>query len=153
MAIDDLREFRDVMYRMVTSFNGEMDSPKRKSYARMLDGIDVPIIEQALDRLIDENASGRKFFPMPTPADLKAVCAKVMTTKRLEAYEASLPDECQTCGREKSYKGARWKEVTVNGVDRMTQCDCRTVALQAADRVGQAIALPPSREDSLEFGS
>ena len=106
------------------------------------------IIEEAIANLITAGVTW-----MPKPGELKAECAKVMTRKRLEAYEDSLPALCPTCHREKDYKGARWKEVSINGVDRLVQCDCRTVALEAADRVGQAIALPPSREDALEVGS
>ena len=140
MAIDDLRAFRDVIARMVFSFNGEMDSPKRKSYARMLDPIPVDVIESALDRLINENAAGRKFFPMPTPADLKAACAKVVAERRKAAAALHL----ESCDH-----SSHWIEID----GRLRRCPCWTRAQAAMAAIGQAIALPPmSREDQMEIG-
>ena len=121
---------------------------RAEATAYMLSLQDVPptILNDAVAALLSRGVDW-----MPKPGDLKKECAAVMTHRRKEAYNATLPAECSTCGREKTYKGARWKEVSINGVDRLVRCDCQTVALQAADRVGQAIALPPSREDQTEI--
>lgn len=135
------------------TFGYEMDAWERAAYERTLKDINGGVIAEAAQVLVDQAAAGRKFFPVPKAPDWKAECAKVIERRRNEAYRDSLPALCSTCGHEKSHTGARWKTVTVNGVERLTTCDCRTVALEAADRVGQPIALPPSREDQMELGS
>lgn len=141
MGIDNDKDFREAIGRMTFSFNGEMDSPKRKSYARILEGIPVPFIELALDRLINENAGGRQFYPMPTPADLKAACAKVIAEARQSAFVAALgPGKCEHC------HGTRWKSIDVEGSERLTRCDCWTGALKAMNAVAQPLALPPAPE-------
>lgn len=141
MAIDDSREFRDVIARMVFSFNGEMDSPRRKAYARALEAIPIAFIETALDRLVDEHAGGRTFYPMPTPADLKAACAKVIDAKRKQTFAKALEAPCVHCA------GSRW--ITVRdpeNVERLTRCDCWTGAVKAMNAVAQPLALPPAPE-------
>lgn len=137
MATDDLA-FRNAMARMVMNFNGEMDAPMRRSYARTLDGIAAPVIEEALDLLIDEVAAGRKFFPMPTPADLKAACSKVMAAKRKAAAALHL----EGCDHSSHF-------IEVDG--KNTRCPCWIRAQQAMEAVGQAIALPPASDDTSEY--
>lgn len=91
----------------------------------------------------------RKWFKFPKPADVKELAAGLMDAKRKRVFFATLPpgDTCPTCF------GTRWKTVNVNGVNREDRCDCWKAAMQAMDRVGQAVALPPSREDAMEIGS
>ncbi len=128
------------------TFGYEMDSWERKAYERTLAGLSAEVLTQGAQRLVDQAAAGRKFYPVP-----KAPCVKVQTQLRLAAYRDSLPILCPICEHEKSYEGARFKTVIENGVERLTQCDCRTAALDAADRVGQPLALPASREDLTEL--
>lgn len=134
------------------TFGYEMDAWERAAYERTLQGISAGVLREAARRLVDQAACGRKFYPIPKAPDWKAECAKVQERRRVEAYRDSLPAECPVCGHEKAYQGGRWKTVTVNGVERLTRCDCQTVAIEAMDRVGQLIALPESREDEVFDG-
>lgn len=135
MAIDDLREWRDAYGRMVFTFGGDADMVQRKAYARAIDGIPVAIIEAAIDALINEAAAGRKFYPMPTPPDLKGMCAKVMAAKRKAAAALHL----ENCDHDSHF-------IEIDGKNQ--RCPCWDRAQQAMLDVGQAIALPPAREDS-----
>lgn len=91
-------------------------------------------------------ASEQRWFKFPQPAQLRTIAAELLTERRKAAFYGMLPpgDTCPDC------HGSRWKTVEINGVPRESRCDCWTAALQAAERVGQAIALPASREDHME---
>jgi hypothetical protein len=107
--------------------------------------VPAPVVASAVDRMLQRGAVW-----MPKPGELRAECASVRAAARRRAYLDSLPAECPTCGRAKDDTGPRWKTIAVNGVERVTRCDCVVVAQQAALRVGEPIALPPSREDVRE---
>jgi hypothetical protein len=107
--------------------------------------VPAPVVASAVDRMLQRGAVW-----MPKPGELRAECAKVRDEARRRAYFASLPAVCPICDRAKDDQGPRWKTITVNGVERLTRCDCSVVAQQAALRVGDPIALPPSREDVRE---
>lgn len=123
----------------------DKQAAKAQTYTWRLSLADVPkpIVAEAIAGLVAKGVTW-----MPKPGEVKAECAKVQERKRQQAYLAAIPEECPTCGREKAFEGARWKEVTINGVARLAPCDCRQLALQAAERAGQAIALPPAPGDS-----
>lgn len=139
--------FAEAIFALATALSFDLDEAVIGVYWHALK--DVPDGLRA-DVLME--AGNRKWFKFPKPAELKTLAAEIVASRRDAAYRASLPATCGTCGHGKAHTGARWKEVTVNGVTRLTTCDCRTAALQAADRVGQAIALPASREDAMEIG-
>jgi len=71
-----------------------------------------------------------------TPA--KAAGAKVMAEKRQAAFQL-LIEGCD--------HSSHFEEVA----GRLQRCPCWRRAKAAADAVGQAIALPPSREDLMEI--
>lgn len=75
---------------------------------------------------------------MPKPGDLKAECAKVMAAKRKAAAAVHLED----CDHSSHF-------IEIDGKNE--RCPCWKRAQQAMACVGQAIALPPSREDSQEL--
>ncbi len=89
-------------------------------------------------------AANRKWFKFPTPADLKKIAAELIETRRKEAFRESLPADCPDCG------GSRWRPVTIDGVERLERCGCWQAAKKAMERVGQPIALPPSRDEHTE---
>ena len=98
---------------------------------------DVPpaILEAAVASLVNAGVTW-----MPKPGDLKAECAKVMATKRKAAAALHLGN----CEHSSHFIDGR------NGLER---CPCWKRAQRAMAEVGQAIALPPSREEALELGS
>lgn len=146
---DDRKKFALILAPLVgASRTKSFTKHEGTAYILSMQDVSPAILEDAVGALVKRGITW-----MPKPGDLKAECAKVMHAKRLQAHDASLPDECPTCGREKDYKGARWKEITINGVERLVMCDCKRIALKAADRVGQALELPPSREDDREQGA
>ena len=97
------------------------------------------IVAAAIGRLVTRGLTW-----MPKPGEVKAECAKVVAERRAEAWRTSLAEDCADCG------GQRWRPVFVNGVERLQRCDCWTAAQKATNRIGQAITLPPSREDASE---
>lgn len=100
--------------------------------AYMLSLQDVPpgILEGAIVALL---ASGVTW--MPKPGELKAECAKVMAAKRKVAAALHL----ESCDHDSHF-------IEING--RNQRCPCWERAQQAMLDVGQAIALPASREDA-----
>jgi hypothetical protein len=100
----------------------------------MLSMREVPaaVLEEAIASLVN---AGVKF--MPKPGELKAECAKVMATKRKAAAALHL----ESCDH-----SSQW----VDGPNGLERCPCWKRAQQAMADVGQAIALPPSREEALE---
>lgn len=103
----------------------------------MISMCEVPesILSEAIANLVNRGVTW-----MPKPGDLKAECAKVMALKRKAAAALHL-DTCEHSSR----------FIDVSG--RMERCPCWKRAQQAMADVGQAIALPPSREDQMEIGS
>lgn len=137
---DDRKRFVLLMAPLVAASRTKSFT-RYEAIAYMTSMQDTPeaILQEAVQNLL---AAGVTW--MPRPGDLKTECAKVMATKRQLAYQKSLPGVCPICGREKDFTGARFKEVSINGVTRMVKCDCVRAALEAANNVGLAIALPPA---------
>jgi hypothetical protein len=88
------------------------------------------IIEEAIATIVN-----RGVIWMPKPGDLKAECAKVMAKKRKAAAAMHL----ENCDHSSHF-------IEING--RMERCPCWKRAQHAMASVGQAIALPPAREDT-----
>lgn len=110
---------------------------RHEGTAYILSMQDVPpaILEAAVEALVREGVTW-----MPKPGDLKKKCAEVMAAKRKAAAAVHLDD----CGH-----SSHWIEI--DGVQQ--RCPCWKRAQDAMAAVGQAISLPPSREDAMELGS
>lgn len=108
---------------------------RHEGTAYILSMQDVPpaILEEAVIALVQQGVTW-----MPKPGELKAECAKVMAAKRKVAASLHL----EGCEHSSHF-------IEIDG--RMQRCPCWTRAQQAMADVGQAIALPPSREDSSEL--
>lgn len=122
------------------TFGHEPDPWERRGYERTLAGINGDVLTEAAQNLVDQAAAGRKFYPLPKAPDWKAECAKVMAAKRKAVAAIHL----ESCDHSSHF-------VEVNG--RQQRCPCWRRAQEAMAAVGQAIALPPSREDQMEIGS
>lgn len=92
------------------------------------------ILSEAIANLVNAGITW-----MPKPGDLKAECAKVMASKRKAASALHL----NNCEHSSHF---------IEGIGgRMERCPCWKRAQQAMLDVGQAIALPPAREDATEL--
>lgn len=119
------------------TFRAELDAWQVRAYQRALKGVPADVLLVAADRLIDQAASGRKFFPLPTAPDWKGACAVILEERRRAAF---------LMGLEGCDHSSQFEEFTDKyGVIRMRRCACyqRGQALMAA--VG-ALALPSYTE-------
>lgn len=105
------------------------------AYILSMQDVSPEILTAAVESLVRQGVTW-----MPKPGDLKAECAKVMADKRKAAAAKHLED----CDH-----SSHWIEID----GRLQRCPCWKRAQQAMADVGQAIALPPSREDSMELGA
>lgn len=107
----------------------------------MLSLQDVPesVLRAAVAALVAQGVTW-----MPRPGDLRRACASELAARRKAAWQATLAADCPDC------HGSRWQAISVNGVERLRRCACWVAAQQAMDRVGQALELPPSREDAYD---
>lgn len=110
---------------------------RHEGTAYILSMQDVPpaILEDAVASLVQLGVTW-----MPKPGDLKAECAKVMAAKRKAAAAMHL----ESCDHDSHF-------IEIDG--RNERCSCWKRAQQAMADVGQAIALPASREDASELVS
>lgn len=129
------KSVNDMLALLCSTFRLEMDSYQKRAYVRALNEIPGPILLAAADALINEAAAGRKFYPMPTAADVKGACAKVMAQKRKDAATLHL----EGCDHSSHFIECE------DGLLR--RCPCWKRAQQAMADVGQAIALPGSRDE------
>lgn len=113
----------------------ERAGAKAQTYTWRISLADVPrpILEEAITRLVQRGVTW-----MPKPGDVKQECAKVMAEKRKAAAAVHLAD----CDHSSHF-------IEIDGW--MRRCACWKRAQQAMAQVGQAIALPPSREDRSEM--
>ncbi|NBQ41610.1 MAG: hypothetical protein EBU23_03345, partial [Mycobacteriaceae bacterium] len=51
------------------TFRADIDALQLRAYARVLEGIADDVLLAAGEKLVDEAASGKRFFPVPTAAD------------------------------------------------------------------------------------
>lgn len=108
--------------------------PEATAYMLSMQDVPPSILADAVSALLQRGVDW-----MPKPGDLKTECAKVMAAKRKAAAAVHL----QGCDHSSHF-------IEVDG--RMQRCPCWKRAQQAMSDVGQAITLPPSREDQLELG-
>lgn len=129
---------QSLLMLFVSTFGGEVDSYIRRAYERALDGVPADVILAAADRLINEAAAGRKFYPMPTAPDVKGACAAVVAQKRQRAFL----DAVKHCDHPQHFE-----EITEGGVTRYARCSCWRRGQLAMDAAGQALALPPVSQE------
>ena len=134
----DHEAMRDILAPLIVAsrdknFIGQ-DAAKAQTYAWRLSLADVPrpILKEAITRIVHRGITW-----MPKPGEVKDECAKVMAAKRQAAFQLLIED----CDHSSHFE-------EVDG--RLQRCACWKRAKAAADAVGQAIALPPSREDAAE---
>jgi hypothetical protein len=88
----------------------------------------------AAEHLIDQAAAGRKFYPLPQAPEWKEACAKVIQTRRQDAFKLGTSG-CDHPSFMESYKDDAGVEWT-----RRCACYLRGKQLQAA--AGKPLALP-----------
>lgn len=133
----DRNPVNNMLALLCSNFRAELDSYQKRAYVRALDGIAGDVLLAAADLLIDEGAGGRKFYPLPNASDVKGACAKVMSDRRKQAAALHL----SSCDH-----NSHWVEVD----GKLQRCPCWQMAQHAMASVGQAIALPASREEQVE---
>ena len=119
---------------LVATFRAEVDSWQVRAYQRALTDIDAETVMAAAERLIDQAAAGRKFYPLPTAPEWKQACSEVIATKRKAAF-ALMTASCEHPSFMESYQdehGAHWTR----------RCDCYQQGIKAMEAAGQPLALP-----------
>lgn len=124
----------DMLALLCSTFRCEMDSYQKRAYVRTLGDVPGDVLLSAADLLINESAAGRKFYPMPTAPDVKGACAKVMASKRKAAAALHL----EGCDHSSHF-------IEIDGKNK--RCPCWERAQLAMESIGQAIALPPARDE------
>lgn len=126
--------FNGALMFLNAAFHGDMDAIGKRAYEVVLDGIDPELVMAGVRRLINEAAAGREFYGMPKPYELLKACADVVRERRSIAL-GQIP-HCEICDDK------RWKTIEVNGVARMTRCNCWEDALRRMDEAAPKLALP-----------
>lgn len=121
---------RDMLALFVATFGGDVDTWQRRAYERALRDVPRDVLLEAADRLINEAAAGRKFYPMPSSPEVKGACAAVVAAKRARAWQIAMAH----CTHDSHY-------IHENGVDR--RCPCWDVGMKAMAAAGHPLALPP----------
>lgn len=135
-AVDPARlAFGQAIFALATALSFDLDEAVLGVYWHALK--DVPNGLRA-DVLLE--AGNRKWFKFPKPAELKELAAEMMAAKRKAAAALHL----EGCEHSSHF-------IEIDG--RLQRCGCWTRAQRAMADVGQAIALPPSREDAMESQS
>ncbi|MFN0314759.1 MAG: hypothetical protein ACKVQA_06965 [Burkholderiales bacterium] len=119
---------------LMSTFRAELDSYQVRAYQRALKGLSADVVLPACDRLIDEAAAGRKFFPMPTAPQWKEACSKVIEAQRKEAFRLGTVG-CEHPSFLEEYqddKGVWWTR----------RCACYQRGKQLMEAAGQPLALP-----------
>lgn len=134
---DDRKKFALILAPLVGASRTKSFT-RHEGTAYILSMQDVPpaILEEAVSSLVKQGVTW-----MPKPGDLKAECAKVMAAKRKAAAALHLDG----CDHSSQY-------IYNPETRRDERCPCWTRAQQAMAAVGQAIALPSSREEQKELG-
>ena len=123
---------------LMATFRSELDSYQVRAYQRALKDLPADVVLPACDRLIDEAAAGRKFFPMPTAPEWKQACAVVIEFKRREAFKLGTAG-CDHPSFMESYKDE-------HGVEWTRRCQCYQRGKQLMAAAGQSLALPAWNE-------
>lgn len=119
---------------LTSTFRAELDSYQVRAYQRALKGLPADVVLPACDRLIDEAAAGRQFFPMPTAPQWKEACAKIIEAKRKEAFRLGTAG-CEHPSFMEEYQDER-------GVSWTRRCACYQRGKLAMAAVGEPLALP-----------
>ena len=119
---------------LCATFRAEVDSWQVRAYRRALAKIPADIMMDAAERLIDQAAAGRKFYPLPTAPEWKAACVAVINTKRQDAFRLGTQG-CDHPSFMESYQDAQGREWT-------RRCDCYQRGQQLMAAAGQPLALP-----------
>lgn len=131
----DRVNFAKALFALATALSFDLDEPVVGVYWHaMKDLPDALRVETLLE------AGNRKWFKFPKPAELKTLAAELMAEKRKAAAAIHL----ESCTH-----SSQWTE---NEQGKQVRCPCWKRAQEAMERVGQAVALPPSREDQMELG-
>ena len=123
---------------LCATFRAELDSFQVRAYKRALAGIAGDVVMTACERLIDEAAAGRKFYPLPTAPQWKEACAKVLDQKRRDAFRLSTAS-CEHSRFMEEYQkddGTWWTR----------RCACYQQGMKAMEAAGQPLALPSYQE-------
>lgn len=124
-----------------STFRVEIDALQLRAYNRALADIADDVLLEAGDRLVVEAASGRRFYPVPTAADVKRHAAAIIAERRKHAAARALAD-CQ--------HDSGWETFTdEDGFERVKRCDCWRASRAAMARIGQPIALPASTSEEV----
>lgn len=123
---------------LCATFRAEVDQWQARAYHRALKDVPEAFILAGADRLVNEAAGGRKFYPLPTAPDWKAACAKEITLARQKAAQLLL----STC----SHSG-HWETVTDHGVDAVRRCACYRQAMTAMNTVAAPLTLSGGTDD------
>lgn len=108
------------------------------AYLLSMQDVSPAILEEAVVVLVRRGITW-----MPKPGDLKAECVRILNEKRA----AARLEQMKTC----QHISGGWREVIVNGVERMERCECWTAGKAAADRIGAALELPPVSYDEADL--
>lgn len=131
-------EFVAVLEPLRVALRAEMDRAGWEVYFRALADIPRPLLEEAVSRLLRED---RQFFPKVT--ELRAAAERV----RLSLRTAMTFEPCDRCELSPG-----WAAILVDGVPRVTRCDCWKAHQQRIAALGagsEPLALPASRESEL----
>lgn len=133
---DDRKKFALILAPLVgASRTKSFTRHEGTAYILSLQDVSPEILTAAVESMVKQGVTW-----MPKPGDLKAECAKVMAAKR-KAVAAIHLESCEHSSH-----------FIENEQGRQERCPCWTRAQQAMAAVGQAIALPASREDQMELG-
>jgi hypothetical protein len=123
---------------LVSTFRAEIDSYQVRAYKRALVGLDAETVLAAADRLIDQAANGRKFYPLPTAPEWKQACAVVIEGKRQAAFRLGIGG-CDHPAFMEEYQDER-------GITWTRRCACYQRGKQLMEAAGQPLALPSYTE-------
>lgn len=122
--------FAQAIFALATALSFDLDEAVISVYWHALK--DVPDALRA-ETLME--AGNRKWFKFPKPAELKELAATLMAAKRKAAAALHL----EGCDHSSHF-------IEIDGKNQ--RCPCWERAQLAMESVGQAIALPPARDDA-----
>lgn len=119
---------------LVATFRAEVDSYQVRAYQRALADIDGETVMAAAERLINQAANGRKFYPLPTAPEWKQACRDIIAQKRKAAF-AVMTEACEHAAFMEEYQDER-------GVWWTRRCACYRQGIKAMAAAGRPLALP-----------
>lgn len=119
---------------LMATFRAELDTYQVRAYKRALQDLPADVVLPACDHLIDQAASGRKFYPMPSAPEWKQACAVVVQAKRRQAFKIGTAG-CEHPSFMESYRDDQ-------GVEWTRRCECYKRGKALAAAAGEPLALP-----------